>query len=184
MDPVLTEANTKIQSAIDHYIHELSSIRAGRANPSLIEDIPVEVYDTKLKLSEVGSISAPQQNLLMVQIWDASIMQNVVKAIQESNLGLNPNFEGQIIRLPIPPITSERRTELIKVIHLKKEETKVSFRQIRQDVREGWEALNEKGEIGEDEFDRRSKILQELLDKSSLKIDELSKKKEEELVQL
>lgn len=184
MEPVLTEANQKIQGAIDHFKTELSAIRAGRANPALIENIPVEAYDTKMKLSEVGSISAPQQNLLMVQIWDAGVMQNVVKAIQEANLGLNPNFEGQIIRLPIPPLTTERREELIKIIHLKKEEAKINLRQVRQDIREGWENSKEKGEIGEDEFDRRSKILQELLDKSILNLDELGNKKQEELSQL
>lgn len=184
MDPVLTEANLKIQGAIDHYKGELSAIMAGRANPSLIENIPVEAYDTRMKLSEVASISAPQQNLLLVQIWDASIMQNIVKAIQEANLGLNPSFEGQLIRLPIPALTADRREELIKIIHQKKEEIKINFRQIRQDIREGWESLKEKGEIGEDEFDRRAKILQVLLDKSILNLDELGKNKQEELSQL
>lgn len=184
MDPVLQEAHIKIQGAIDHYKGELSAIRAGRANPSLIENIPVEVYDTKMKLSEVGSISAPQQNLLMVQIWDVSIMQNIVKAIQEANLGLNPNFEGQIIRLPIPPLTSERRNELIKIIHQKREEAKINLRQVRQDIREGWDVKLEKGEIGEDEFNRREKILQDLLNKSILNLDELGKDKQEELTQL
>jgi ribosome recycling factor len=184
MDNTLIEANQKIQTAIDHFIYGLSSIRAGRANPALIENIPVVAYDTRLKLTEVGSISAPQQNLLTVQIWDASIMQNVVKAIQEANLGLNPSFEGELIRLPIPQLTAERREELIKIIHQKKEEAKINLRQIRQDIRGDWEALKEKGEIGEDEFDRRAKILQEILDKAIVKLDDLGKSKEEELSQL
>lgn len=184
MDPVLQEASQKIQAAVDHYKHELSSIRAGRANPALIEDIPVEAYDSKLKLAEVGSIAAPQQNLLTVQIWDASIMQNVVKAIQEANLGLNPSFEGQLIRLPIPPLTTERREQLIKMIHQKKEEAKINFRQIRQDIREGWQKDMEADKFGEDEFDRRAKIFQELIDKASAQIEELGKIKEEELAEL
>lgn len=184
MDPVLQEASQKIQTATDHFKHELSSIRAGRANPSLIENIPVEVYGTKLKLLEVGTISAPQPNLLTVQVWDASIMQQVVKAIQEANLGLNPSFEGQMIRLPIPPLTEERREEFIKMVHHKKEEAKINFRQIRQDIRAGWEVQLEKDEFGKDEWERREKILQELIDKSSVVLDELGKKKEEELTEL
>ncbi len=184
MDPVLQEAGQKIQAAVDHYKHELASIRAGRANPSLIEDVPVESYGTTLKLAEVGTISAPQPSLLTVQIWDASIMQNVIKAIQEANLGLNPSFEGQIIRLPIPPLTAERRVELIKIIHQKKEEAKINFRQIRQDTRAGWEEQRQNDEFGEDEWERREKILQELIDKSSTTLDDLGKNKEAELTKL
>jgi ribosome recycling factor len=133
---------------------------------------------------EVGTISAPQPTLLTVQVWDQGIMQSVVKAIQEANLGLNPSFEGQVIRLPIPPLTAERRAEFIKVVHLKMEESKVAIRQIRQDIREGWEKEKEAGEIGEDEFNRSAKILQDLIEKTSGMIDELGKAKEEELSQI
>jgi ribosome recycling factor len=184
MDPVLTESNQKIQSAIEHLKHELSSIRVGRANPAFIENIPVEAYDTKLKLLEVANISAPQPNLLTVQVWDASVVHNVVKAIQEANLGLNPSFEGQIIRLPIPPLTTERREELIKVVHTKIEEAKINFRQIRQDIRAGWQTLQEKDELGEDELERREKILQDLIEKSTTQIEELGKDKVKELTEL
>lgn len=184
MDPILIEVNQKIQASLDHFKHELSTIRAGRANPALIENIPIEVYDTKLKLNEVGSIAAPAQNLLVVQIWDAGVMQNVIKAIQEANIGLNPSFEGQLIRLPVPPLTSERREELIKFIHQKKEELKINLRKIRQEIKEGWEDEKKAGKIGEDELERRLKILQEILDKSSAKLDELGKNKEAELSEL
>ncbi|MFA5933517.1 MAG: ribosome recycling factor [Microgenomates group bacterium] len=184
MDPVLNEANQKIQSAIDHLKYELSAIRVGRANPAFIENIPVEAYDSRLKLLEVANISAPQPNLLTVQVWDAAIVHNVVKAISEANLGLNPSFEGQTIRLPIPPLTSERREELIKVVHLKKEEAKINFRQIRQDIRAGWQELKEKDELGEDEWQRREKILQELIESSTAQIEELGKDKVHELTEL
>lgn len=184
MDPVLNEANQKIQSAIEHFKHELSSLRVGRANPSFIENIPVEAYDTKLKLMEVANISAPQPSLLTAEVWDASIVQKVVKAIQEANLGLNPSFEGQIIRLPIPPLTAERREELVKIVHTKLEETKINFRQIRQDIRAGWQGLMEKDELGEDEWQRREKILQELIEKSTQQIEELGKAKVAELSEL
>ena len=184
MDPVLQESNQKIQAVIEHFKHDLASIRAGRANPMLIEDVQVEAYDSRLKLSEVGSISAPQQNLLTVQIWDAGIMPNVVKAIQEANLGLNPSFEGQLIRLPIPQLTSDRRAELIKMVHQKVEEAKISFRQVRQEIREDWQKSQKADEFGEDEFQRREKILQELLDKSAREIESLGKSKEAELAEV
>lgn len=184
MDPVLTEANQKIQAAIDYLKKELSAIRAGRANPSLIEDIPVSAYGSRMKLMEVGTISAPQPSLLTVQVWDAGVVQDVVKAIQEANLGLNPSFEGQMIRLPIPPLTAERREEFIKLAHSKMEAARIEIRQIRQEIREGWQREKEAGEFGEDEFERRNKLLQDLVEKSGGQIEELGKAKEEELQQV
>ncbi len=184
MDPVLSEANTKIEDALHHLKMELAGIRAGRASPSLIENILVEAYGGKMKMVEVGNISSPQPTLLTVQVWDASILQNVIKAIQEANLGLNPSNEGTLIRLPIPPLTTERREEFIKILHQKLEETKVAIRQIRQDFRNNWKATQEQGQFGEDEFFRREKLLQELVDKKIAEIEDLGKSKEEELKEI
>jgi ribosome recycling factor len=181
MDQNLTEANSKLQSSIDHFKMELSGVRAGRANPSLIENVLVEAYGAKMKLVEVGTIAAPQPSLLTVQIWDASLTSAVIKAFQESNLGLNPSNEGQLIRLPIPPLTAERREELVKVVHQKLEDARVALRQIRQDTRQGWVIEKESGTISEDELFRREKLLQDLIDKKMLEIEEMSKGKEEEL---
>lgn len=184
MDPALTEANTKLENAMQHFKAEIAGIRAGRANPSLIENIPVEAYGGKMKLMEVGNISAPQPSLLTVQIWDASILQNVIKAIQTANLGLNPSNEGTLIRLPIPPLTAERREEFIKLLHQKMEEARVQIRQIRQEERNVWKQKMDAGEFGEDELFRREKILQELVDKEMIEIESLGKAKEEELTQI
>lgn len=184
MDPVLTEASQRIQAAIDHLKRGLSTIRAGRANPSLIEDLHISVYGSRMKLVELGTISAPQPSLLTVQVWDASIVFDIIKAIQEANLGLNPSSEGQVIRLPIPPLTAERREEFIKLAHQKMEEAKIEVRQIRQEIRGDWEKAQENGEFGEDEFNRRSKLLQEMVDKAGSQVDELGKIKGEELVQV
>jgi ribosome recycling factor len=183
MDPNLSEPNQKIQSALDHFKQDLSSVRAGRANPSLIENIPVQAYGAQMKLMEVGTIAAPQPTLLTVQVWDISQINGVVKSIQEANLGLNPSTEGNIIRLPIPPLTEERRQEFIKIVHQKAETAKVQIRQVRQDSRQIWEKAEEASEIGEDELHRREKILQELIDKSVTEVDELVKIKESELMQ-
>lgn len=184
MDPVLQEANTKIQKALEHLKVGLSSIRAGRANPTLVEEIPVDVYGSRMKLVELGTISAPQSSLLTVQVWDASIVQDILKALQEANLGLNPSAEGQVIRLPIPPLTAERREEFIKLAHQKMEQARIEIRQIRQEIRSGWAKEQESGEFGEDEFDRRSKLLQELIDKAAEQIEEMGEKKEGELSQV
>ena len=184
MDSVLTDANTKITAALDHLKKELSSIRAGRANPSLIEDIPVSVYGTRMKLMEVGNISAPQPSLLTVQLWDATVLQNVLKGIMEASLGLNPSNDGTLIRLPIPPLTQERREEFIKILHQKMEDGKVAIRQIRQDSRNVWKKQSENGEFGEDELLRREKLLQELIDKKIVEIDDLGKNKQAELSEI
>lgn len=184
MGPVLSEAQTKITSALEHFKMELSGIRAGRANPSLIENIPVEAYGSKMKLMEVGTISAPQPTLLQIQVWDTSLVNSVIKAIETFNLGLNPASDGQLIRLPIPPLTAERRDEFIKLVHQKMEEARVEIRQIRQDTRQGWDKQKDAGEFGEDELFRREKMLQELVDKKIEEVESLGKVKEEELIQI
>lgn len=184
MDPVLTQPSERIEAAIHHFKMDIAGIRAGRASPALIENIPVSVYGTKMKLDEVGNISAPQPTLLTVSVWDVSILDNVIKAIEEANLGLNLGSEGNLIRLPIPPLTAERREEFIKLLHKKIEEARVAIRQIRQDFRNNWRNQSDSNEFGEDEFFRREKILQELVDKKILEIEGLGKGKEEELAQV
>lgn len=184
MDPSLNEANTRIEKAIDHFKAQMSAIRAGRANPSLIENISVDAYGAKMKLVEVGTIAAPQPSLLTVQVWDVSLTDATIKAIQESNLGLNPASDGQLIRLPIPPLTQERREEFIKLLHQKMEDAKVEIRQIRQDARQGWIKNSEDGEFGEDELKRREKLLQDLIDKKIEEIEELGQEKQAQLTEI
>lgn len=184
MDSSLQNANEKIQNALEHLKKELATIRAGRANPSLVEEVPVSVYGTRMKLMEVGTITAPQPTLLLVQIWDASVVQDVYKSILEANTGLNPSIDGQNIRLPIPPLTAERREEFVKMAHLKGEEARIEIRQVRASQRSDWQKEKESGSISEDEFFRREKILQDLVDKSVATVDEYVKLKEEELRQI
>lgn len=184
MDPVLNQVNEKLGAALHHFKMEIAGIRAGRANPALVENVLVDAYNAKMKLVELGTISSPQHALLQVMIWDQSLVDHAVKAIQSSGLGLNPSTEGNIIRLPIPPLTAERREEFIKLLHQKMEEVRVQIRQIRQEERALWDRQKELGEIGEDEFFRREKILQELVDKKIQEIEQLGKAKEEDLIQV
>src|SRR4051812_21626807 len=111
MDPNLKEPNEKIDSAILHFRQELSGIRAGRANPAMVENITVDAYGSQMKLNEVGTISAPQPTLLQISVWDGGLVTAVVKAILSANLGLNPSNDGQTVRLSLPPLTQERREE-------------------------------------------------------------------------
>ena len=184
MDPNLTEANNKIQAAIEHLKHELATIRAGRANPTLIEDIPVSVYGTKMKLVEIGTIASPQPSLLTVNVWDASVVKDIEKAILEANLGINPSTEGQVIRLPIPPLTEERREEFVKLTNQKGEKCRVEIRQIRGEFRQKWEKEKDEKLFGEDELYRRGDLLQVLVDRSVSAVDQMVKDKEEELRQI
>lgn len=184
MDPTLTDTHQKIQNALTHLQRELSTIRAGRANPSLLEEISVMAYGSRMKLMEVGTIAAPQPTLLTVQVWDASIVKDVEKAIMEANLGLNPSTEGNVVRVPIPPLSEERREEFAKLARQKGEEIKVEIRQIRGLQRDEWKKLEDSGEVGEDELRRREKLLQDMIDRTTAQIDELVKTKEEELRQV
>lgn len=181
MDSNLVEAQQKILATIDHFKHELSSIRAGRANPALLEELPVLAYGERMKLMELATISAPQTTLLLVQVWDPSVTRDIEKAIRDSNLGLNPALDGQTFRVAIPPLTAERREEFIKITHAKAEEAKIAVRQIRQDQKETWVKAKEIGEIGEDELYRREKLLQDLVDNTNSRIEELLKAKEADL---
>ncbi len=184
MDPDLQEVNQKLYDSIEHLKKELSAIRAGRATPSLIENVIVNAYGAQMKLVEVGTISVPQPSLLTIQIWDASVVKEVEKAIQEANLGLNPSTEGTTIRLPIPPLTEERRQEFVKLAHQKGEACRVEIRRIRGEQRDDWKEDQEGGVIGEDEFHRLEKLLQTTVDQATNEVDEAVKTKEQDLMQV
>lgn len=184
MESFLQEANNKFASTLEHLSKELSSIRAGRANPSLIEGLLVDAYGAKMKLVELATISAPQTSLLTISVWDPSVIKSIEKSILESTLGLTPAVDGQTIRLNIPPLSEERRLEFVKVAHHKGEEARIAIRQIRGDERDAWLKAKESGEISEDEFFRREKLLQDLVEKVSGQIADYVKQKEEELTTL
>lgn len=184
MDPELIQFASKIQDTLDHFKKDLSSVRAGRANPSLLEEIPINSYGAQMKLMEVGTISSPQPSLLTIQVWDAGLTKDVEKAIMSANLGLNPSTEGQTVRVPIPPLTEQRRQEFVKVAHTKGEEAKISIRQSRQDQKDEWVKSKNAGDIGEDELYRREKLMQDLVEKANAEIDGAIKQKEMDLMQV
>ncbi len=169
-----------MKAAIEALKREFAGLRTGRANVHLLDPIQVSVYGSKMPLNQVATISVPEPRTISVQVWDRSNIQAVEKAIRESNLGLNPVTDGNLVRLPIPALTAERRQELVKVAHKYAEQSRVSVRNVR---REGMDTLKklEKGGMGKDEHRDHTVEVQELTDKFIKEIDNLLSTKETEI---
>jgi ribosome recycling factor len=181
-EEILLEAELKMDGAITAVRREFAGIRTGRAHPSLIETLPVEHYGATTPLNQLGTINAPEPRMLTAQIWDAGAVTSVVKAIQASELGLNPNVDGQLVRLPIPALTEERRRELVKVVHQKMEDAKVAVRNVRRHSHDELRKSHRNGEMSEDELRLSEEALQTLTDRHVELVDGEGKKKEEDLL--
>lgn len=179
---LLTEAEHKMEMAVEHVANEFSTVRSGRANPQLLQRIMVEYYGSPTSLQQLASIAVPEPRLLVVQPYDKSSVGNIEKAIQSSDLGLNPTNDGSVIRIAFPPLTEERRKELIKVVKHMAEEGKVSVRNVRRHSKTEMEALH--GEISDDDIRRGEDELQKLTDQFAERIDTLLSNKEEELLEI
>lgn len=183
-EQLILQTKQKMQQSVEAYERDLSTVRTGRAAPSLIENLPVEAYGTTMKLQEVASITAPEAALLVVQPWDASVTDAVAKMLRTSDFNFNPVVEGNIIRIPLPPLTEDRRRELVKMVGKKTEEAKISVRNVRQDALSQLKRAKEATEIGEDEQAGYEKRVQELVDSTNKRVDELGKQKEQDLMSL
>jgi ribosome recycling factor len=181
-EDVLLSADTKMRKAVEVLKHELSTIRTGRANPGLVEHIMVDYHGTPVPLNQIAGIGIPEARLLVIQPWDKQILPNVEKAILKSDLGLTPNNDGNVIRLAIPQLTEERRSQLVKVVRKRVEDGRVAVRNVRRDAVEGLRKLKESKEMSEDEQKRAMTILQQLTDKFIEEIDHVAKSKETELL--
>lgn len=179
----IKELERRMKGAIDQLKKEFSGLRTGRASAHLLDPIVVTVYGSKMPLAQVATVSTPDARMISVQVWDRGQVQAVEKAIRESNLGLNPMTEGATIRLPIPPLTADRRNELAKVAHKYAEHGRVVVRNVRRD---GMEALKkaEKDGMSEDESRKNGTKVQELTDKLIKEIDQLLVAKEAEIKQV
>lgn len=180
IDELLVEADTKMDQAVAHTAHEFGGVRTGRANPGLLARINVEYYGTSTPLQQIAGFSVPEARLLVVQPYDKSAIGNIERAIQESDLGLNPSNDGNVIRLSFPPLTEERRKELIRVVRNLAEDGRVAIRNVRRHSKDNIEAED----VSEDDIRRAENELQELTDRHIEKIDELLVKKEEELLEV
>jgi len=181
---LLINTNLKMQGAIDLLNKELVAIRTGRANPAIIEHIKVEYTGIPTPLNQIAAISAPQANLLVIQPWDRSSLRNIEKAVLTSDLGLNPTNDGNLIRLVIPPLSEERRQELIKMVRNRVEERKVAIRNIRREVLNELKSAERNKEISQDEHKRTRDQLQKLTDTFIIEIEIIGKNKEVELAEV
>ena len=179
---LLVDARKKMELAVEHVGAEFTTVRTGRANPQILHRVQVEYYGTPTNLQQLASFSVPEPRLLVVQPYDRSSMAAIEKAIKASDLGLNPSNDGNVIRLSFPPLTEERRRELIKMVKHMAEEGRVAVRNVRRHAKEDMEALH--GEVSDDQIRRGEKDLQELTDRHVQKIDDLLSHKETELLEV
>ena len=174
----------KMNKTIEALKRELVSIRAGRANPRLLDRIMVDYYGTPTPIAQVGNISSPEPRLLVISLWDASILKDVEKAIMKSDLGINPANDGKVIRLAFPEVTQERRKELVKLAKKKAEESKVAARNIRRDANEMLKKDKKDSVITEDDFADLEKEIQKLTDDTIKKLEEILAEKEKEIMEI
>jgi ribosome recycling factor len=181
---VTKDMRNRMSKTMDSLHHNLNSVRTGRAAPSLIEDLKVDYYGTTMPLNQLASISAPESRLLVIQPWDKGSMQPIEKAIQTSELGFNPNNDGQVIRIAIPTLTEDRRKQMVRVVHSHVEDAKVSVRHIRRDAMQALKALVNDKEIGEDDERRAQTELEAITKKFIEETDAIGKAKEHEVLEV
>jgi ribosome recycling factor len=174
----------RMDSALETLRREFGGLRTGRASPGLLEPVKVEAYGGELPLAQVGTIGVPEPRMLTVQVWDRSLVNAVIAAIRDSGLGLNPGSDGQLVRVPIPQLTAERRTELAKAAGRYAEGARVAVRAVRRDGNDQIKAAEKKHEIGEDEVGRWTEEVQKLTDSYIKRIDESLAEKEREIKQV
>src|SRR3954464_12175866 len=184
IDELLEDAKERMHKSVESAQHEFSTVRTGRASPSLLDRILVDYYGTQTPLNQLATISAPEARLLTVQPYDKSSIKAIERSIQESDLGLTPNNDGQIIRLQVPELTEERRRQLVKVVRGLAEEGKVAVRKIRRDTLHDLRELRDAGEAGSDDEHRAEEALQRLTDEKVHELDALLKGKEEEILEV
>jgi ribosome recycling factor len=184
IEELLQDAREHMDKSVDATRHKFGSVRTGRASTALLDRITVDYYGAQTPLKQLATVSAPEARLLTVQPYDKSSIKGIEKAILESDIGLTPNNDGQIIRLQVPELTEERRKQLVKVVRSLAEEGKVAIRNIRRDVMHDLRELRDAGEAGSDDEHRAEEALQKLTDEKVKELDNLLKAKEEEILEV
>jgi ribosome recycling factor len=184
IDDLLKDARAHMEKSVDATRSKFGSVRTGRATPHLLDRINVDYYGTQTPLNQLATVSAPEARLLTVQPYDKNSIKNIERAILESDVGLTPNNDGQIVRLQIPELTEERRKELVKVVRNLAEEGRVAIRNIRRDVMHDLRELRDAGEAGSDDEHRAEEALQKLTDEKVKELDAVLKAKEEEILEV
>ena len=178
------DLNRRMHGALEALRHDLAGLRTGRASTALVDGIHVEVYGSNMPLNQLATVSTPEPRMLSVQVWDRSNVQPVEKSIRNAGLGINPIVDGQVIRLPIPELTEERRKELVRVVRGIAEDGRVAVRNVRRDVMHDLRELKKEGDVGGDDEHRAEDALQKLTDDRVHEIDNLLKGKEQEILEV
>ncbi|MHB0975855.1 MAG: ribosome recycling factor [Candidatus Aquicultorales bacterium] len=181
-DDVLKEAEAKMGKAVEAVKREFAGLRTGRASAAIFDNVKVDYYGTVTPLKQMSSISVPEPQLAIVQPWDKSAIPAIEKSILQSDLGLNPSNDGNVVRVPFPPLSEERRREIVKVAHKMAEEGKVAIRNVRHEARDDLSKLEKEKMISEDDKERAEKKVQELTDKYVKQVDEVLAHKEKEIM--
>ncbi|MAE51939.1 MAG: ribosome recycling factor [Micavibrio sp.] len=179
-----TDLKRRMEGAVDNYHKELSGLRTGRASVNLLDPVNVEAYGSKMPLNQVGTVSVPEPRMLSVQVWDAGLVKATEKAIRDAGLGLNPQPEGNLIRIPIPDLNEERRAELSKIAGKYAENARISVRNVRRDGMDAIKKMLKDGDISEDDEKRYSDDVQKLTDEEIQKIDKMLSDKEKDIMQV
>ena len=184
MSADLKELKRRMDGAIEALKREFGGLRTGRASTGLLEPIVIDAYGAQMPISQVGTIGVPEPRMLSVQVWDRQLVSAVDKAIRESDLGLNPVIDGQLLRIPIPPLTEERRQDLTKVAARYAEQARVAVRNVRRDGMESLKKMEKDGEISQDEHHARADDIQKITDEHVKLVDELLSHKDSEIMQV
>lgn len=180
----LTASEPKMRRAVEAMERDFAGIRTGRASPALVERIPVDYYGTLTPLNQLAGISVPEAHMIVIQPWDRSVLSSIEKAIQRSEVGLTPNVEGTVVRLVVPPLSEERRRELVRVVHRRMEDCRIEIRNLRREAAEEIRREEREGLIGADEAHRELEKLQQLTDRWIAEVDRLGTVKEQEILEV
>jgi len=183
VEAIFSETEEHMKKTIELAESELASVRTGKASPTLLDSIRVDYYGSPVPLKQVANIAVPDPKLITVQPWEKPMVGEIVKAIQSSNLGLNPQSDGNFIRIPLPPLTEERRHELVKTVKQLVENAKIAVRNVRRDANDRLKKLEKDHEISEDDYHRHHKEIQDLTDRSVEELDKVTEAKEKEIME-
>lgn len=181
---IINDAKQRMDKAVDSLRNDLMSIRAGRANPALLNRVHVDYYGSPTPLNQVAGITTPEARMLVVQPYDKSILSDIERAILKADLGISPSNDGSIIRLAIPPLTEERRKELVKQVKKAAEEAKIAVRNVRRDANDSLKKSEKDGELTEDDLKRFTEEVQKITDTTITKVDEVAANKEKEIMEV
>lgn len=184
IEKLYSDTEERMKKALESFGRELASIRSGKATPALLDGIKVDYYETMTPLSQVANISVPDPRLLVIQPWEKRLIPEIVKAIHKSDLGLNPQPDANVVRLPIPTLTEERRKDMVKLVKKSAEDGKIAVRNIRRDANEALKKAERDKDISEDESRKAQEHVQEITDEHTELLEEMVKKKEEEVMEV